>query len=139
MLRVAPSSTLFDPHYHTFERVRASPILLTAILYAAGLFFRPEIAGSLRSLAENYMARKMHSGDYDLTLVQAILVLVYWKHPNDRTTYQTIGVAARLSAELRLQPFTHSVGAPLAATTEEEERKRADIERTVQSEYACEN
>jgi hypothetical protein len=125
---------MFDPHYHTMERVRQSPILLTAILAAAALFLRPELADQLRKVADMYIVRKMASGHYDLTLIQAILVLVYWKHPNDRTTYQKMGMAVRLVHELRLQRLTDPARTLKVSMTEEEERGRVDIERTVHCE-----
>lgn len=137
MAKIAPSSAFFDPHYHTLERVRTSGTLLTAILYAAALFLRPEMASSLHGLAETYIARKMHSGDYDLTLIQAILVLVHWKHPDDRTAYQKMGMAVRLIHELRLHLPTDPTRPQRVPATEEDERKRAEVERTVHSESSA--
>lgn len=134
MSRIAPTSSMFDPHYHTMERVRQSPVLLTAILSAAALFLRPDIADQLRKLADLYITRKMLSSHYDLTLIQAILVLVYWKHPNDRTTYQKMGMAVRLVHELRMQRPSETTRTLKSPMTEDEERRKVDIERTVQCE-----
>ncbi|GMK57584.1 hypothetical protein CspeluHIS016_0404180 [Cutaneotrichosporon spelunceum] len=130
MSRIAPSSSLFDPYYHTFERVRQSPVLLTAILSASALFFQPDMAVQLRKLADSYISRKMSSGHYDVTLIQAIAVLICWKHPNDRTTYQKMGMAVRLVHELRLPRASKPSCSLRNRPTEEEDRRKADIERT---------
>ncbi|KLT44093.1 hypothetical protein CC85DRAFT_30188 [Cutaneotrichosporon oleaginosum] len=130
--RVAPSSSLFDPYYHTLERVRQSPVLFTAVLSAAALFMRPELADSLRKLADEHINRMISSGYYDLSLIQAILVLVNWKHPNDRTAYQKMGMAVRLVQELRLARIATSPNASESPKNSNEQRRKVDIERTVQ-------
>ncbi|BEJ17367.1 hypothetical protein CspHIS471_0607680 [Cutaneotrichosporon sp. HIS471] len=70
-------------------------------------------------------------GTYDLTLVQAVSVLVYWKHPNDRTTYQKMGMAVRLVHELRLTSTANPARSLKNGVTDEDDRRKADIERTV--------
>lgn len=78
----------------------------------------------------------MMQGQYNLQLVQAICVVVYWKHPRDKTFYQKLGVASRLICELRYAwPADLSRQPPVAS--EDEERRRVDIERTVHSKECC--
>lgn len=133
MYRIAPCSYLFDAQYHTYDRIRKCGVLLSAIMYAASRFFRPDIEETILNLTEHMICRAYMQGNYNLQLVQAICVLVYWKHPRDRTFYQKLGMAARLVAELRYS-WPTDLAAQQPATSEEEERQRVDIERTVHSE-----
>lgn len=136
MFRIAPCSYLFDPQYHTFERVRESGVLLTAIMYPAARFFRPDIEDAIHSLTEHLICRSIMQGRVDLQLVQAICVVVYWKHPRDKTFYQKLGIASRLICELRYSwPSDLTRRSP--ASSEEEERRQVDIERTVHSKQSA--
>lgn len=128
---------MFDAVYHTYDRVRASTILFTAVLAASARFFRPDLAENLHSRADTLILRAVLGGLHDLQLVQAILVLVYWKRtPDDRTAYVRIGLACRLLCELRIAFPTPHLMNPMS---DEEERRQVDSERTMYSELSPED
>ncbi|KAL1408260.1 hypothetical protein Q8F55_005066 [Vanrija albida] len=126
--RVSTTSGLFDPHYHTYARVSQSLALFTACIYAASRYFRPALSDQLFVLASNNIAKKVQNGDVDVPLIQALLVLVSWKAPSDRTSYIKLGLAVRLMYQLRLEFPTEVVPLPSA---DDESRRLVDAERTV--------
>lgn len=129
--RVSLTSGLFDPQYHTYARVSGSMPLFTACIYAASRYFRPALSDQLFVLASNNIAKKVQNGDVDVPLIQALLVLVTWKAPSDRTSYIKLGLAVRLMYQLRLEFPTEVV--PLTSS-DDESRRLVDAERTVCSE-----
>lgn len=119
---------LLDRHLHTYAYVRAqSPVLFTAMLATAAKFFRPELYPRLLSTAHSMITRAM-GGDLqqDIGLLQAILLLVYWKEPRDSSAWMRVGYAIRLGYSLRL--YRKRTG-PLPAD-EFEARILLDRERT---------
>ena len=119
-------SHLFDPAYHTFERVRETSSLFTAILGVAARYRRPDLASPLLEHAERLMQRSLYDGQVDLAFVQTNIVMVHWKHPDDKSAYMKLGMAFRAAAQLRLgatmfQPLPVEVTAA---------RARLDRERT---------
>ncbi|WVQ95862.1 hypothetical protein IAU59_002961 [Kwoniella sp. CBS 9459] len=116
----------FDPKYTTYERVRSSPSLFTAMLFASARFFRPDLSPTLRSHAEVLVNRAVTEGLFDLPTIQALLVLAYWKLPKDGTAYIKLGIAIRGACQLRL--WKKRTG-PLPQN-EEEARAVLDRERT---------
>lgn len=128
---ISPCGGLFDPIYHTYDRVRQSSPLFTAVIATACRFFRPDICLLVESLADTLISRAFMQGDYDLQFIQALLVLVYWRRKEDRTTYAKVGLACRLVAGLRI----HFPSRDPVPTTEEEHRRQLDHERTLFSEW----
>ncbi|BEJ17735.1 hypothetical protein CspHIS471_0700030 [Cutaneotrichosporon sp. HIS471] len=126
MDRVAPHGHIFDSHFHTYERVRSSPPLFAAIISAASRFLHPSLAEITLDLAETNIARALRRDDVDIELVQAIMVLVLWKRPADRSAYYKLGLVARLLAQLRVRWDTDQTFSSL-----EEERAHVNVERTM--------
>jgi hypothetical protein len=85
----------------------ASPILFTSILTAAAKFFRPEVYPMLHSHAQTLLNRAMANGDCNLYIVQAVLILIHWKTPTDRSAWVKLGFAIRLSYQLGLYVVRH--------------------------------
>lgn len=129
---VSPSSHLFDHQYTTYDYAVQHPALFSAIMYATTRFFRPIIADTCLDLAETCISRITRSGTVELSFVQALLVLVYWKRPTDQTAYFKLGLAARCVCQLGFKwKIHHSSWASI-----EEEREQVAIERTMYSECA---
>ncbi|TXT07085.1 uncharacterized protein COLE_06416 [Cutaneotrichosporon oleaginosum] len=126
MERVAPFGHIFDPLYHTYERVRASPTLFAAVIAASARFFHPSLAEITLDLAETNIGRALRRDDIGIPLVQALMVLVYWKSIADRSAYHKIGLAIRLLAQLRISWDTDR-----EFTSIEAERAQVDAERTM--------
>lgn len=131
--RVSPSSHIFDPYFHTYERVRASPVLFNAVMYATCRFMRPELSEQCLDLTETVIARMLRLGAATIPLIQAVLALVYWKKPKDRTAFVKLGTAVRLIQQMRITWPTE----PQAYASEEDERAAVDVERTIYSELTA--
>ncbi|TNY19797.1 hypothetical protein DMC30DRAFT_287113 [Rhodotorula diobovata] len=95
---------LFDRHLHTADYVRStSTVLFTAILTASAKFFRAELYPQLLTSAQQLVTRAMGGdGEPTLGLVQALLILTYWKEPFDTSAWLKVGYAIRLGYQLRL-------------------------------------
>lgn len=128
---VAPHGPLLDPHYHTYERVRLSLPLFSSVMFVAARFFHPDLSEVVLDLAETNINRALRRDDVDITLCQALMVLVLWKRPKDRSAYYKLGLVTRLLAQLRVVWDTNKVFASL-----EEERVHVDVERTMYSGFA---
>jgi hypothetical protein len=132
MERVAPNGHIFDDHYHTYQRVRASLPLFGAVMFVASRFFQPELVEVLLDLAETNINRAMRQDDVNIALCQALMVLVLWKRPSDRSAYYKLGLVSRLLVQLRVAWGTDPVDTSLDA-----ERASVDVERTMSSERPC--
>lgn len=78
------------------------PVLSTAILSVASKFFRKDLYPSLLSHAEVLVQRAMATGEPSLPLIKALLILVFWKPPSDKTAWLKTGIAMRLGYQLGL-------------------------------------
>jgi hypothetical protein len=101
-------------------------------MYAAGRFFRPDVADKCLDMTEVAIARHMKLGDIDIPLVQALLTIVYWKRPSDPTAYYKLGLATRMICQLGIA-WDIEDWDPASVSSEEEERAKVDAERTVYS------
>jgi len=111
--------------------MRAFPPVFTAILATAARFFRPDLKDQLTLLNESLVMRALLSGDHNIELIQALMVMIYWRRqPDDRTMYVKLGMACRLLSELHIE---WPQGPIHLAQTEEEQRRRVDRERTFYS------
>lgn len=63
-------------------------------------FFRPSLYPQLHSLAQSLLARGLADTLASVGFLQALLLLVYWKEPEDRSAWMRIGWAIRLGYHL---------------------------------------
>ncbi|GAA5831283.1 hypothetical protein JCM11251_007819 [Rhodosporidiobolus azoricus] len=119
---------LLDRHYHTMEFVRnTSTVLFTAMLAVSSKFFRQDLYPSLLLSAQQLVTRCMGGDSHPhIGLIQAILILVYWKEPFDSSAWLKVGYAIRLGYQLGLH---HKRKVPLPQN-EYEARAVLDGERT---------
>ena len=97
-----PMIALLDLHLHTLPYLRhTSPALLTAVLAAASRFFRKDLAQTLLDHSQTIINRELGLGTCDIGLIQALMTLVYWKAPGDRSAWLKIGIAIRLAYQLQ--------------------------------------
>lgn len=129
---MSPSSHLFDPGYHTFDQVRKSVPLFNAVMYASARFFAPKVADAIYEMASTMINRALQDGFVDVTLVQALLVLVYWKKPQDPTAYHKLGLATRLMCQLRVEWDLN----PDPSAAHEDESAKVDAERTAYNAFS---
>ena len=100
-------SHILDTVYHTYERIRTSQVLLTAILTVVARFRRPEIVVELEDHVDRLLTRNMYRGAVDFEMILALLITTHWKPPEDRSAYMKLGVAMRAACELRLGDTMH--------------------------------
>lgn len=101
MTHLNPYICQFDPVLHTFAYVqRRSPFLLSAILAASAKAFNPSVHSALREHAEYMFAKCFSKGKKSTEIIQAILVLTYWKEPDDTRAWLSIGYVIRMCMEL---------------------------------------
>ncbi|GAA5864625.1 hypothetical protein JCM1840_002177 [Sporobolomyces johnsonii] len=118
---------LLDKQLHTPEYVRStSTVLFTALLAVSAKFFRTDLYPTLLMSAQQLVIRGIGDSVADIGLVQAILLLVYWKEPFDRSAWLRVGFAIRLGYQLGLH---HKRRTPLPAN-DLEARLILDKERT---------
>ncbi|OXG91320.1 hypothetical protein C345_01303 [Cryptococcus neoformans A2-102-5] len=123
---LGPIIALLDFEYHTYERVKLSDSLFTAMLYASSRFFHPEICRPLYNHANTIVNRMITHGTVDLPSVQAFIILSFWSIQNDESAYMKSGIAVRAAYQLRLWK-KHDRPLP---QDEEEVRAILDRERT---------
>ncbi|WVQ84822.1 hypothetical protein IAT38_006979 [Cryptococcus sp. DSM 104549] len=91
-----------DIVYLTYERMRSSDTLFTAMLYASARFHHPEICRGLYAHANMLVNRITTHGVLDVACIQALIILAYWSLPGDRSAYLKSGLALRAATQLRL-------------------------------------
>jgi hypothetical protein len=77
-----------------------SSVLFTAILAAASRFFLRELHSPLLAHAQTLLNRATSVGECETGIIQALLILVYWKSPTDRTAWLKIGMSVRMGYQL---------------------------------------
>ncbi|GAA5932663.1 uncharacterized protein JCM15063_002171 [Sporobolomyces koalae] len=95
---------LLDRELHTPDYVRkTSTVLFTAILAVAAKFFRADLYQSLLLSAQQLVVRGTGEGvNVHIGLIQACLLLVYWKEPLDGSAWIRTGFALRAAYQLGL-------------------------------------
>ncbi|GAA5983459.1 hypothetical protein JCM5350_007658 [Sporobolomyces pararoseus] len=95
---------LLDRKLHTPEFVRrTSTVLFTSILAVSAKFFRPDIYQTLLLAAQQLVVRGTGEGtNVHIGLIQACLLLVYWKQPTDSSAWIRTGFALRAAYQLGL-------------------------------------
>ena len=82
---------------HTFDHLNnREPLLLTAIISAASKFFRPQYHRNLLEYTHVLLNRVMNAGECSIEAIQALLILVCFKEPTDKSAWIKIGMAVRL-------------------------------------------
>ncbi|KAH0489779.1 hypothetical protein TgHK011_001277 [Trichoderma gracile] len=120
-----------DPRLHTFFYVRQkSPFLFTAILAASAKTFNPVVYKALYDHAQDLYTEVFRDGLKSTEIVQAILILTYWKQPQDTRAWTSIGYAIRMCMDMgwhKLAPYSIS-----SRVTMDEAKRREirNMERT---------
>lgn len=128
MTNLNPFICQFDRELHTFEHVRrTSPFLLTSLLSAAAKALNPALHLSLKDHVEKLFGCALRDGDKSPEVVQAILVLTYWKEADDTRAFVNVGMAIRIAMELGW----HKISVRSFLTNgDSDERYRRNAERT---------
>ena len=79
-----------------------SAVLFSAILAAASKFFRKDLYQVLLAHTQQLLNRALAESCYDISLIQAIGLLVYWRETTDKSAFVKIGIAIRMCYQLGL-------------------------------------
>ncbi|KAF5978891.1 hypothetical protein FCOIX_5602 [Fusarium coicis] len=126
-----PYISQLDPHLHTFAYIRSkSAFLLSSMLAMAAKAFNHVLYIKLYEHAQDLFSNVFRRGSKSVEIVQAILILTYWKEPQDTRVWTSVGYAIRICMDLGWHKLAYS--RPVAVTTESEDqrRERRNIERT---------
>ena len=103
-----PFVSQLDPNLHDFAYTRhRSSFLLTAVLTASAKFFHPVLYHKLYQRSQDLFTSVFRQGTKSVEVVQAILILTYWKEPQDTRVWTSVGYAIRVCMDLgwhRLRP-----------------------------------
>jgi hypothetical protein len=109
MTSLNPYISQLDPQLHTFNRVREkSSFLLTTTLGAAAKAFNPALAPKLHEHAEILLSGHLRRGTKSIEIAQAIMIMTYWKDPDDTRAWMHLGYVIRMAMEMgwhRLVPY----------------------------------
>lgn len=90
-----------DSPVHSFTYLREhSALLLSAVLAVTAKFFHKELYPRLGSHSQRLISRAVEQGTCTTAIVQAILIMVYWKEPRDTSAWIKIGLAIRMGYQL---------------------------------------
>lgn len=96
-----PYISQFDPSLHTFTYIQQkSSFLLSAILSASSKAFHPPLHAQLQAHTEKLLGKAFMKGEKSVEVVQGILVLTYWKEPDEARTWLLVGYAIRMCIEM---------------------------------------
>ncbi|KAK1243451.1 hypothetical protein MKX07_004079 [Trichoderma sp. CBMAI-0711] len=131
VLVLNPYISQLDPHLHTFFYVRQkSPFLFTAVLAMSAKTFNPIVYNALYDHAQHLYTEVFRNGLKSTEIVQAILILTYWKQPQDTRAWTSIGYAIRMCMDMewhKLAPYSTSSRLTMG---EARRREIRNIERT---------
>lgn len=98
-----------DPGLHTFSYVRQNcAFLFTAMLAAAAKALHPELYPKLHNHVEELFGKNFRLGRKSTEIAQAVLIMTYWKEPDDSRAWVSLGYVIRMGIELgwhRLKPY----------------------------------
>ncbi|KAK6083574.1 fungal specific transcription factor domain-containing protein [Seiridium cupressi] len=126
-----PYISQLDPTLHTFDTVRQrSSFLFTTILAAAAKSFNPALYSGLHDYAESLLAEGFRRGSKSTEIAQAVLILTYWKEPEDTRAWIFLGYVIRMGMDLgwhRLAPYSAQ---DQTLSTEMQKREARNVQRT---------
>ncbi|KAF7558428.1 hypothetical protein G7046_g5725 [Stylonectria norvegica] len=120
-----------DPLLHTFVYVRQkSPFLFTAVLSMAAKAFDTSLYAQLHEHAENLLCVGFRRGTKSTEIAQAILILTYWKEPQDTRAWTLLGYVIRMCMDLGWHKLERPLGREHNAVDDTEQREARNVERT---------
>ncbi|KAL6898502.1 hypothetical protein GGI43DRAFT_407831 [Trichoderma evansii] len=125
-----PYISQLDPHLHTFDYVRKSSFLFTAVLAMSAKTFNPVVYNALYDHAQDLYTESFRNGTKSTEIVQAILILTYWKQPQDTRAWTSIGYAIRMCMDMGWHKLTAYSAASRTNVDETRRREVRNVERT---------
>lgn len=125
-----PYISQLDPRLHTFDYVRKSSFLFTTVLAVSAKTFSPAVYNALYEHAQDLYTESFRNGSKSTEIVQAILILTYWKQPQDTRAWTSVGYAIRMCMDMGWHKLTAYSAASRANADETKRREVRNIERT---------
>ncbi|OKL61715.1 hypothetical protein UA08_02333 [Talaromyces atroroseus] len=126
-----PYISQLDPILHTFTYTRrTSSFLLSSVLAVSAKMFNPALYKPLLKHAEDLFAESFRRGAKSTEIAQAILILTYWKEPDDTRTWLNLGYVIRMGMDLGWHRLGLRPRYSVARPSETEVRKARNEERT---------
>lgn len=125
-----PYISQLDPHLHTFDYVRKSSFLFTAVLAMSAKTFNPIVYNALYDHAQDLYTESFRNGTKSTEIVQAILILTYWKQPQDTRAWTSLGYAIRMCMDMGWHKLTAYSAASRTNVDETRRREVRNVERT---------
>jgi hypothetical protein len=95
--------TLFDPMLHALVFIRSkSSLLLSAMLSITARYFGERYRDALAEDADRRLSEAIAKGEVSLETIQALLIHVYWKRPDDTAAWRRMAHAVTLAYEMNL-------------------------------------
>ena len=107
-----------------------SPFLLGSILAVASKIFNPSLYKRLHRYAEDLFLETFRVGFKSTETVQAILMLTYWKEPDDTRSWVNLGYAIRMCMDLGWHKLSPHAIRDRSGMDDTELREARNIERT---------
>ena len=131
MTHLNPYISQLDAQLHTLEFVRRkSAFLLSAVLAVSAKSFNPSLYDKLHSHAEGLLSDIFMRGLKSTEIVQAVMLLTYWKNPEDTRAWVFLGYTVRMGMELGWHRLSRLSGADVASMTRDQQLEHRNIERT---------
>ncbi|KAI1023770.1 hypothetical protein LB504_004986 [Fusarium proliferatum] len=126
-----PYISQLDPYLHTFSYVRSkSAFLLSSMLAMSAKAFNHVLYTKLYDHAQDLFSNVFRRGSKSVEVVQAILILTYWKEPQDTRVWTSVGYAIRICMDLGWQKLSACSPGASTSPSEMERRERRNVERT---------
>ncbi|PNP45458.1 hypothetical protein TGAMA5MH_02681 [Trichoderma gamsii] len=125
-----PYISQLDPYLHTFDYVRKSSFLFTTVLAVSAKTFNPAVYNALYEHAQDLYTESFRNGAKSTEIVQAILILTYWKQPQDTRAWTSVGYAIRMCMDMGWHKLTAYSAASRANADETRRREVRNVERT---------
>ncbi|KAF5538694.1 hypothetical protein FPHYL_12471 [Fusarium phyllophilum] len=120
-----------DPYLHTFTYVRSkSAFLLSSMLAMTAKAFNHVLYIKLYDHAQDLFSNVFRRGSKTVEIVQAVLILTYWKEPQDTRVWTSVGYAIRISMDLGWHKLAYCRSELALTESETQRRERRNIERT---------
>lgn len=126
-----PFVSQLDPSLHTLSYVRdRSSFLLSAVLAVSAKLLHPSLYCGLLAHADRLFMEQFRRGSKSAETIQAILILTYWKKPDDSRAWLSVGHAIRMAIELGWHQLGTDAMSPPENPSEHHMRYFRNIERT---------
>jgi hypothetical protein len=131
MTYLNPYISQLDAQLHTFDYVRRkSAFLLSAVLAVSAKSSHPLIYERLLSHAEGLLSDCFMRGLKSTEIAQAVMLLTYWKKPEDSRAWVFLGYTVRMGMELGWHRLSRLSSADAASMSREQQLEHRNIERT---------